>query len=128
MFVAAAALVALVGVVLWVRFAWFFLSGEGDGHIQSLILGATLFIVAVQLARARRWSATSSPAAACSSSGSSSASGGWSSSSASSPRTTSPAPDEGEREATTGAQAGAATGKPGTPEDPADPAREAVKL
>ena len=50
MFVAAAALVALVGVVIWARFAWFFLSGEGDGHIQSLILGATLFIVAVQLA------------------------------------------------------------------------------
>ena len=48
-FVAAAAAVALVGAVIWVRFAWFFLEGEGDGHIQSLILGATLFIVAVQL-------------------------------------------------------------------------------
>ena len=48
-FMAAAALVALVGVVLWARFAWFFVSGEGDGHIQSLIVGATLFIVAVQL-------------------------------------------------------------------------------
>jgi hypothetical protein len=33
-----------------VRFLWFFFSGEGEGHIQSLILGATLFIVAVQLA------------------------------------------------------------------------------
>ncbi|HEY1332682.1 MAG TPA: glycosyltransferase family 2 protein, partial [Myxococcaceae bacterium] len=49
-FLAAAALVALVGLVIWVRFAWFFISGEGQGHIQSLILGATLFIVAVQLA------------------------------------------------------------------------------
>jgi glycosyltransferase involved in cell wall biosynthesis len=49
-FMAAAALVALVGVVIWARFAWFFVSGEGEGHIQSLILGATLFIVAVQLA------------------------------------------------------------------------------
>ena len=49
-FMAAAALVALVGVVIWVRFVYFFFSGEGEGHIQSLILGATLFIVAVQLA------------------------------------------------------------------------------
>jgi glycosyltransferase involved in cell wall biosynthesis len=50
LFVAAAALVALVGAVIWIRFLWFFLSGEGEGHIQSLILGSTLFIVAVQLA------------------------------------------------------------------------------
>src|SRR5215218_9838704 len=49
-FMAAAALVALVGVVIWARFFYFYLSGEGQGHIQSLILGATLFIVAVQLA------------------------------------------------------------------------------
>ena len=49
-FMAAAALVALVGVCIWARFAWFFVSGEGGGHVQSLILGATLFIVAVQLA------------------------------------------------------------------------------
>jgi glycosyltransferase involved in cell wall biosynthesis len=49
-FMAAAALVALVGVVIWARFIYFYFSGEGQGHIQSLILGATLFIVAVQLA------------------------------------------------------------------------------
>ena len=49
-FVAAAAVVALVGAVIWVRFLWFFFSGEGEGHIQSLILGSTLFVVAVQLA------------------------------------------------------------------------------
>src|SRR5215218_4155736 len=49
-FLAAAAAVALIGAVIWVRFLWFFFSGEGEGHIQSLILGATLFIVAVQLA------------------------------------------------------------------------------
>src|SRR4051812_47726693 len=42
-FLAAAALVALVGVVIWARFIYFFFSGEGEGHIQSLILGATLF-------------------------------------------------------------------------------------
>jgi glycosyltransferase involved in cell wall biosynthesis len=50
LFAAAAGLVALVGAVIWVRFLWFFFSGEGEGHIQSLILGSTLFVVAVQLA------------------------------------------------------------------------------
>lgn len=50
LFTLAAALVALVGVVIWVRFLWFFFEGEGGGHIQSLILGSTLFVVAVQLA------------------------------------------------------------------------------
>jgi glycosyltransferase involved in cell wall biosynthesis len=49
-FVFVATIVALVGVVIWARFLWFFFSGEGSGHIQSLILGATMFIVAVQLA------------------------------------------------------------------------------
>ena len=49
-FLAAAAVVALVGVVIWARFLWFVISGDSDGHIQSLILGSTLFIVAVQLA------------------------------------------------------------------------------
>jgi glycosyltransferase involved in cell wall biosynthesis len=49
-FLAAAAVAALIGAVIWARFLWFFFSGEGEGHIQSLILGATLFIVAVQLA------------------------------------------------------------------------------
>jgi hypothetical protein len=29
---------------------WFVISGDSSGHIQSLILGSTLFIVAVQLA------------------------------------------------------------------------------
>jgi glycosyltransferase involved in cell wall biosynthesis len=48
LFLIAAALVALVGAVIWGRFLWFFIEGEGGGHIQSLILGSTLFIVAVQ--------------------------------------------------------------------------------
>jgi glycosyltransferase involved in cell wall biosynthesis len=49
-FLAAAALAALIGAVIWARFLWFFFFGDGEGHIQSLILGSTLFIVAVQLA------------------------------------------------------------------------------
>ena len=36
--------------MIWVPLPLFFFDGEGTGHIQSLILGAALFIVAVQLA------------------------------------------------------------------------------
>src|ERR671915_2599003 len=49
-FLAAAAFFALIGAVIWARFMWFVISGDSSGHIQSLILGSTLFIVAVQLA------------------------------------------------------------------------------
>jgi hypothetical protein len=49
-FIAAALVVALLGAVIWLRFAWFVINGESSGHIQSLILGSTLFIVAVQFA------------------------------------------------------------------------------
>jgi glycosyltransferase involved in cell wall biosynthesis len=49
-FTAAAIVVALLSAVIWARFLWFFFSGEGEGHIQSLILGSTLFLVAVQFA------------------------------------------------------------------------------
>ena len=41
---------ALFGAFWWVRFLWFVISGDSSGHIQSLIFGSTLFIVAVQLA------------------------------------------------------------------------------
>jgi glycosyltransferase involved in cell wall biosynthesis len=50
LFMFAAAIAALIGAVIWARFLWFFIDGKGGGHIQSLILGSTLFIVAVQLA------------------------------------------------------------------------------
>jgi glycosyltransferase involved in cell wall biosynthesis len=50
LFMLAAALVALVGVFIWGRFLWFVITGDSQGHIQSLILGSTLFIVAVQFA------------------------------------------------------------------------------
>jgi glycosyltransferase involved in cell wall biosynthesis len=47
-FLAAALVTALIGAGLWLRFLWFVIQGETDGHVQSLILGSTLFIVAVQ--------------------------------------------------------------------------------
>jgi hypothetical protein len=50
LFLMAAAVTALVGAVIWARFLWFVIDGNSHGHVQSLILGSTLFIVAVQLA------------------------------------------------------------------------------
>jgi glycosyltransferase involved in cell wall biosynthesis len=47
-FMIAATVVALPAAVIWARFLWFFFNGEGEGHIQSLILGSTLMIIAVQ--------------------------------------------------------------------------------
>ena len=50
-FMTAAAVVGFAALVIWVRFAYFYvIEGEGAGHVQSLILGAVLFIAAVQLA------------------------------------------------------------------------------
>ncbi len=47
----AAALLFVAAFGIWARFAYFyFFEGEGAGHVQSLILGAVLFIAAVQLA------------------------------------------------------------------------------
>jgi hypothetical protein len=48
-FMIAAGIVAVPAAIIWVRFLWFFFGGEGNGHIQSLILGSTLMIIAVQL-------------------------------------------------------------------------------
>src|ERR671937_310052 len=50
-FMTLAALVALVALVIWGRFAYFYIvEGSGAGHVQSLILGAVLFNAAVVLA------------------------------------------------------------------------------
>ena len=44
-----AAVIGLAALALWVRFAVTFAEGNGRGHVQSLILGAVLFIAAVVL-------------------------------------------------------------------------------
>jgi glycosyltransferase involved in cell wall biosynthesis len=50
-FMTMAALLGVAAAIIWGRFAWFYIvAGEGKGHVQSLILGAVLFIAAVQLA------------------------------------------------------------------------------
>jgi glycosyltransferase involved in cell wall biosynthesis len=50
-FMVAAAIVGLAAAIIWGRFVYFYVvEDEGAGHVQSLILGAVLFIAAVQLA------------------------------------------------------------------------------
>jgi glycosyltransferase involved in cell wall biosynthesis len=44
-----AILIGLVSIGVWVRFAVSYAEGNGKGHVQSLILGAVLFIAAVVL-------------------------------------------------------------------------------
>jgi glycosyltransferase involved in cell wall biosynthesis len=48
-FLTAAVLVGLGALAVWGRFLWFFLQGDGAGHVQSLILGAVLFNAAMVL-------------------------------------------------------------------------------
>jgi glycosyltransferase involved in cell wall biosynthesis len=43
------ALIGVVALVVWVRFVVSYIDGGGKGHVQSLILGAVLFIAAVVL-------------------------------------------------------------------------------
>jgi glycosyltransferase involved in cell wall biosynthesis len=49
-FLAAAALVGIGAMVIWGRFFVLLVEGHGQGHVQSVVLGSTLFVVAVQLA------------------------------------------------------------------------------
>src|SRR6202035_479429 len=44
-----ALLIGLGSVAVWIRFAVAYVEGNGKGHVQSLILGAVLFIAAVVL-------------------------------------------------------------------------------
>jgi hypothetical protein len=49
-FMTAAILVGIASVAVWGRFLYFFIQGDGAGHVQSLILGAVLFNAAMVLA------------------------------------------------------------------------------
>jgi len=49
-FLGLGALTGASGTAIGVRFIYFYATGDGDGHIQSLILGATLILLGVQLA------------------------------------------------------------------------------
>ncbi|MDQ3723548.1 MAG: glycosyltransferase family 2 protein [Actinomycetota bacterium] len=50
-FMSAAAVIGLIALIVWARFAYFYVvEDEGKGHVQSLILGAVLFNAAMLLA------------------------------------------------------------------------------
>jgi glycosyltransferase involved in cell wall biosynthesis len=49
-FLTAAFLIGAAALFVWGRFFYFFLQGDGAGHVQSLILGAVLFNAAMVLA------------------------------------------------------------------------------
>jgi glycosyltransferase involved in cell wall biosynthesis len=49
-FMAAALVLGVGAIVLWTRFLISYIDGNGGGHVQSLILGAVLFMASVQLA------------------------------------------------------------------------------
>ncbi len=49
MFWSLALLIGLAAIGVWIRFAVAYAEGNGKGHVQSLILGAVLFIAAVVL-------------------------------------------------------------------------------
>jgi glycosyltransferase involved in cell wall biosynthesis len=46
-FMTVAALLLVPALVVWIRFLYFYLQGDGAGHVQSLILGAVLFNAAM---------------------------------------------------------------------------------
>lgn len=46
-FVLAGAILALIGLAPLVRFLWFYLNGEGTGHVQSLVIGGALLVLGV---------------------------------------------------------------------------------
>jgi glycosyltransferase involved in cell wall biosynthesis len=49
-FMQLAALFTITGVALGARFMYFYMTGSGAGHVQSVILGATLLIIGFQTA------------------------------------------------------------------------------
>jgi glycosyltransferase involved in cell wall biosynthesis len=49
-FLCVAACLGVIAAAIWVRFIYFYIAGSGAGHVQSLILGAVLFLAAVQMA------------------------------------------------------------------------------
>jgi hypothetical protein len=49
-FMMAAGVVGLAAAAIWIRYLVFLIQGNGSGHLQSVIVGAVLVIAAVQLA------------------------------------------------------------------------------
>ena len=48
-FAGAGIIIAALGTLPILRFVWFYLTGNGDGHVQSLVIGSALLVVGVLL-------------------------------------------------------------------------------
>lgn len=46
-FVVAGAILTLIGIAPMLRFLWFYLQGDGQGHVQSLVIGGSLMVLGV---------------------------------------------------------------------------------
>jgi glycosyltransferase involved in cell wall biosynthesis len=46
-FVSAGLVAVLIGLIPMIRFLWFYFSGDGGGHVQSLVIGGVLLILGV---------------------------------------------------------------------------------
>lgn len=49
-FVGTGLVIAFVGVLPILRFLWFWAAGQGDGHVQSLVIGGSLLVLGVLVA------------------------------------------------------------------------------
>jgi glycosyltransferase involved in cell wall biosynthesis len=49
-FMVGALIAAAIGAAVWIRFLVYFVTGHGRGHVQSVIFGATMLLVAMQFA------------------------------------------------------------------------------
>ena len=49
-FVGTGSLIALVGLVPILRFLWFWMQGDGSGHVQSLVIGGALLVLGTLVA------------------------------------------------------------------------------
>ena len=49
-FVGGGALIALIGLAPILRFIWFYATGDGEGHIQSLVIGGALLVLGTLVA------------------------------------------------------------------------------
>lgn len=49
-FVGTGAVIAVIGALPIMRFLWFWAIGQGDGHVQSLVLGGSLLVLGVLVA------------------------------------------------------------------------------
>jgi len=49
-FVGTGSLIALIGLLPILRFLWFYLQGDGGGHIQSLVIGGALLVLGTLVA------------------------------------------------------------------------------